>query len=162
MITGTADGATIVLQKGAADGTRWIAASQIQSFKCRFTTASAASAGFALGFADTALGTTDAAYFLFDTDVDTTIHCYSANSAGATTQDTDTAIAPGTGGRDYEIRRPSNAAQWEFLIDGAVVATHTTTSKARGLNLHLTVFTRTTAAKTFYLDHVSLETTAFR
>jgi hypothetical protein len=162
VITGASDNSFVRLFKGAAITTRWLGAQEIQSFKCRATLASAASVGFVIGFADSPYGGGDAAYFYFDTDLDTTIHAFSANSGGATSTDTDSNIAPGTTTHDFEIRCPLNTTQWEYLIDGVVVATHTTTAKNRGMNLNLLVMTRTTAAKTIYWDHCSLETKPIR
>jgi hypothetical protein len=134
----------------------------VQSLTFKLSTPSAANVVWAVGFSDTIYGGGDGAYFYFDTSVATTVHAFSANSGGATSNDTNTGVAPGTGGRIYEIRCPSDVTKWEFYIDGTLVATHTTTSKARGCNLSIMAGTRTNSAKTTRVDYISFESTKTR
>ena len=158
--TGTSDNSYVDVFKGSAQTTRVVRMSDIDSVKYRMKIASTASCGFMVGFAQTswALTPTDGAYFAFDTDSDTTIHCLSRSSSGAFV-DTDTGVAPGTGYRTYEVRRGADVTDWEFYLDGALVATQNPGTKTRGTNIIFTVITRTTAAKTMTVDCVDFRST---
>lgn len=156
--TGATSGSSVVLYKGSAATTRWIRADQVSSFKVRAGLSSASNVAFALGLSSTVYGGAEAAYVYFDTSLDTTVHAFSADTAGATSNDTDTNIAPGTTTRVYEIRKSkSSALDWEFYIDGVLKATQTMSTKARAMNIHLLVITRTNSARTLTVDYVKLD-----
>lgn len=142
----------------------WVRGDQILESTTIMRLVADTTVGFFIGFSEdpsslaiTGTGNSNIIGFFFDTAgafVDTTIHCITREADGTATN-TDTAIAPGTGFRKYGIRQ-NTLGTIEFLIDGSVVATHSTqVPDTEGMNFGITVITRLAAvARSVDIDYV--------
>jgi hypothetical protein len=91
--------------------------------------------------------------FLHDPDNDSSIHCITRESDGVAT-DTDSGTLPGTGWHRYTIRQ-TTLGTVEFLIDGSVVATHTTqVPDVEAMNLGITLVARAAGVRSLDVDYV--------
>lgn len=157
--TSATTGTQIDLTKGNNNTCRWLRASDVKSLKFRLAIPTTTSVHVTFGLNDGSFGSTDCARFDYDSSVDTTLHVISANSGGATLTNTDLNVTPGTAMHEYEIRSPSaSSPNWEFYRDGSLVATQTTTSKTRGVNVHISIANLTASDRTIRIDYCSLET----
>jgi hypothetical protein len=141
----------------------WIRGTEIKEFNAvaRLNTSGNLCAffiGFSANTANLSITTTNdhIAGFFHDSDTDSTIHCVTRESAGTAT-DTDSGVTPGTGWHRYTIRQ-TTVGTVEFLIDGAVVATHSTqVPDSESMNCGITIVARSAAVAQMYVDYVDFE-----
>jgi hypothetical protein len=141
----------------------WIRGDEIKEFNvvCRLNTSGNLCAffiGFSSNTASLSITTSNDNImgFFHDSDSDSTVHCITREAAGTAT-DTDSAVSPGTGWRRYTIRQTA-VGTVEFLIDGSVVATHSTeVPDTESLNCGITIVARSAAVAEMYVDYVDFE-----
>jgi hypothetical protein len=157
--TGATLGTQLDVHKGSTVTTRPFKANLIRSIKIKALLTSTAAVHVSLGLNTSSFGgALDRAIFDYDISVAANWFARSANSGGATISNTDTGVLPTTSYVEFEIRSPSQAsANWEYYINGTLVATHVTTSKSRGVNLYLSIANLAAANKDLRIDYVSFE-----
>lgn len=156
--TGIVLGTQVDVHKGSAVTDRPFRANAIRSIKMKAKVTSTAGVHVSLGLNVTSFGALDRAIFDYDVSLSPNWFAKSANSGGATTSSTDTGVAATTSYVEFEIRSPNLAsANWEYYLNGALVATHVTTSKSRGMNFYLSIASLAAVNKDLRVDYVSFE-----
>lgn len=173
--THTVSGTAAGIYRGVTAGTgvNWVRGEMIREFNAIVKLTNAATAGFFIGFSSdpnlqdnlgsNALTTaSDFLGFYFDTAgafTDTTVHCCSREASG-TALNTDSNIAPTAATwRKYTIRQ-NVLGTVEYLIDGAVVATHASQiPDTEAMNCGVVILTRDpsglgTAARIMDVDYI--------
>jgi hypothetical protein len=98
------------------------------------------------------------ARFEFDTDVDNTVNCLTRSSTTGLTTPTDTNITPTASAWYVFTIRQSTVGTVVYLINDAVVATHSTNVPSSQLvNVYVYLATRTTTLRTLDVDYVSFD-----
>jgi hypothetical protein len=162
--TGATSGNTVTLMNGGDNGTLWVRGDQVLEFEVVARMVVTTTAGFFIGLSEdprsvaiTGVGNSNIIGFFFDTAgafTDTTIHCITREADG-TASDTDSGVAPSGGWQVFTIRQTALGTV-EFLIDDAVVATHSTqVPDSETMNTGITCITRTGSARQIDLDYVS-------
>lgn len=162
MTTGATDNCGMLLYDGErGDLTNSaIRADEIYEIEAVLRVTDASSIYFDVGWRDTQSGGTNSMMIYFDTDLDATVHTYN-EEGGATSDDVDTDTAPGTGFNVYTIRQET-IGEIDYYIDDVLEATSTTgVPDAETGYIMLSVYTRTTEARSLDIDYVHVETQGF-